>query len=146
MRLPRARCRESSFKKSSLRLNPLRRSSSSSSPSSSDGGGEECEGAAGRRRGCLAAILGRVLGAVTVDMVVDVPAPARRRAGAVVVGRVVVEVTGHGRLVDDVATGGGGSDGACSSGRDGSCSRGGRRDWWCGGRVGQGGSHSCHMW
>ena len=52
----------------------------------------------------MAAILGRVLGVVTVVVVVDVPAPARRRAGAVVVGRDLVEVTGRGRLVDGVGT------------------------------------------
>ena len=52
----------------------------------------------------MAAILGRVLGVVTVDVVVDVPAPARRRAGAMVVGRVLVDVTGRGRLVDGVGT------------------------------------------
>ena len=40
-----------------------------------------------------------------VDMVVDVPAPARRRAGAVVVGRVLVDVTGRVR-VEVVVTGG----------------------------------------
>ena len=37
-------------------------------------------------------------------MVVDVPAPARRPAGAVVVGRVLVDLTGRGRLVDGVGT------------------------------------------
>ena len=52
----------------------------------------------------MAATLGRVVGVVTVIVVVDVPAPARRRAGAVVVGRVLVEVTGRGRLVDGVGT------------------------------------------
>ena len=52
----------------------------------------------------MVAILGRVVGVVTVIVVVDVPAPARRRAGAVVVGRVLVEVTGRGRLVDGVGT------------------------------------------
>ena len=52
----------------------------------------------------MAAILGRVLGVVTVVVVVDVPAPACRRAGAVVVGRDLVEVTGRGRLVDGVGT------------------------------------------
>ena len=67
------------------------------------------EGTRGRRRGCLAAILGRPLGVVTVEVVVLVPAPALRRAvrgrdGAVVVvavvtGRVRVEVTRRGRLV-----------------------------------------------
>ena len=82
---------------------------SSSSPTSSDGGGEESgeggEGTRGRRRGCLAAILGRPRGVVTVEVVVVVvPAPARRRAvrgrvGAVVTGRVLVDVTGRGRLV-----------------------------------------------
>ena len=60
----------------------IRRSSSSSSPSSSDGGGEESgeggEGTRGRRRGCLAAILGRPLGVVTVEVVALVPAPALR--------------------------------------------------------------------
>ena len=51
-----------------------------------------------------------MLGVVTVDVVVDVPAPARRRVGtvvllaetvvvAVVTGRVLVDVTGRGRLV-----------------------------------------------
>ena len=52
----------------------------------------------------MAATLGRVVGVVTVIVVVDVPAPARRWAGAVVVGRVLVEVTGRGRLVDGVGT------------------------------------------
>ena len=52
----------------------------------------------------MAATLGRVVGVVTVIVVVDVPAPARRWAGAVVVGRVLVEVTGRGRLVDRVGT------------------------------------------
>ena len=52
----------------------------------------------------MAATLGRVVGVVTVIVVVDVPAPARRRAGAVVVGRDLVEVTGRGRLVDGVGT------------------------------------------
>ena len=62
-----------------------------------------------RRRGCLAAMVGRPVGVVTVEVVVRVPAPALRRAvegrgGAVVVvavvtGRVRVEVTGRGRLV-----------------------------------------------
>ena len=52
----------------------------------------------------MVAILGRVVGVVTVIVVVDVPAPARRRAGAVVVGRVLVEVTGRGRLVDGGGT------------------------------------------
>ena len=52
----------------------------------------------------MVAILGRVVGVVTVIVVVDIPAPARRRAGAVVVGRVLVEVTGRGRLVDGVGT------------------------------------------
>ena len=59
----------------------------------------------------MAAILGRVLGVVTVEVVVDVPALARRRAGtvvllagavvvvAVVTGRVLMDVTGHGLLV-----------------------------------------------
>ena len=113
IRLPRARCCTSSFNKSNRRRNPRGRSSSSSSPSSSDGGGDESgeggEGAAGRRRGCLAAILGRVLGVVTVD-VEAVPAPACRQAGTVgllggavvvvvvVTGRVLVDVTGRGRL------------------------------------------------
>ena len=65
------------------------------------GGGE---GTRGRRCGCLAAILGRPLGVVTVEVVVVVSAPARRRAvrgriGAVVTGRVLVDVTGGGRLV-----------------------------------------------
>ena len=56
-------------------------------------------------------ILGRVLGIVTVKVVVDVPAPVRRWVGtvvllagavvvvAVVTGRVLVDVTGCGRLV-----------------------------------------------
>ena len=62
-----------------------------------------------RRRGCLAAMVGRPVGVVTVEVVVRGPAPALRRAvegrgGAVVVvavvtGRVRVEVTGRGRLV-----------------------------------------------
>ena len=54
----------------------------------------------------MAAILGRVLGVITVDVVVDVPAPASRRAGTVVLlagavvvvvvtGRVRVDVTGR---------------------------------------------------
>ena len=54
----------------------------------------------------MAAIPGRVLGVVTVEVVVDVPALARRRAGtvvllagAVVTGRVLVDVTGRGLLV-----------------------------------------------
>ena len=97
------------------------------------------EGAAGRRRRCLAAILGRVLGVVTVDVVVDVPAPARRRAGAMVVGRVLVDVTGRGRLVDGVGTVVVAVTGRvlvvfwCSGG-----------DWWCRGRGGRGGAHACH--
>ena len=62
----------------------------------------------------MAAILGRPLGVVTVEVVVLVPAPALRRAlrgrvGAVVVvavvtGRVRVDVTGRGRLVVVVVT------------------------------------------
>lgn len=75
------------------------------------------EGAVGRRRGCLAAILGRAQRVVTVEVVVvDVPATARRRAGtvvllavavvvAVVTGRVLVDATGCGRLVVVVVTG-----------------------------------------
>jgi len=65
-------------------------------------------GTQGRRRGCLAAILGRPLGVVTVEVVVLVPAPALRRVVrgrvgvvmvvAVVTGRVLVDVTGRGRL------------------------------------------------
>ena len=110
LRLPRARCCASSFSKSNLRRNPVRLYSSSSSPSSLDGGGEGGEGAVERRRGCLAAILGRALGVVTVEVVVVDPAPARRRAGtvgllagavvvvAVVTGRVLVHVTGRSRL------------------------------------------------
>ena len=70
-----------------------------------------------RRRGCLAAILGRALGVVTVEVVMDVPAPARRQVGAVVLlagavvvvavmtGRVLVDVTSRGRLVVVVMTG-----------------------------------------
>ena len=58
----------------------------------------------GLRSGCLAVILRPALGVVTVDVVVDVPAPASRRVGAVVVGRVLVEVTGRSRLVDGVGT------------------------------------------
>ena len=59
-----------------------------------DGG----EGTRGRRRGCLAAMVGRPVGVVTVEVVVLVPAPALRRAvegreGAVV---VVAVVTGRG--------------------------------------------------
>ena len=59
------------------------------------GGGE---GTRGRRRGCLAATVGRPVGVVTVDVVVLVPAPALRRdvegrEGAVV---VVAVVTGRG--------------------------------------------------
>ena len=68
------------------------------------------EGALARRRGCLPAILARVLGVVTVEVVVDVPAPASRRTGtvallagavvvAVVTGRVLLDVTGTGWLV-----------------------------------------------
>ena len=63
----------------------------------------------------MAAILGRPLGVVTVEVVVLVPAPALRRAvrgrdGAVVVvavvtGRVRVDVTGRGRLVVVVVVG-----------------------------------------
>ena len=118
MRLAWAHCCASSFTKSNCRHNPRRRSSSSSSPSSSDGGGESSgdggEGARGRRRGCLAATVGRPLGVDTVEVVVLVPAPARRRAvrgrvGAVVVvavvtGRVRVDVTGWvvGRVRVDV--------------------------------------------
>ena len=59
----------------------------------------------------MTAILGRALDVVTVEVVVDVPALARRRAGtvvllagavvvvAVVTGRVLVDVKGRGRLV-----------------------------------------------
>ena len=102
IRLPRARCWASSLSKSNRRLNPRRRSSSSSSPSSSSDGGDESgdggEGTRGRRRGCLAAIVGRPVRVVTVEVVVLVPAPALRRAvegreGAVV---VVAVVTGRG--------------------------------------------------
>ena len=102
MRLPRARSCASSFNKSNRRLKPRRRSSSSSSSSSSSDGGEESgdggEGTRGRRRGCLAATVGRPVGVVTVDVVVLVPAPALRREvegreGAVV---VVALVTGRG--------------------------------------------------
>ena len=65
----------------------------------------------------MAAILGHALDVVTVEVVVDVPAPARRRAGmvvllagavvvvAVVTGRVLVDVKGRGRLVVVVVTG-----------------------------------------
>ena len=63
----------------------------------------------------MAAILGRPLAVVTVEVVVLVPAPALRRAvrgreGAVVVvavvtGRVRVDVTGRGRLVVVVVVG-----------------------------------------
>ena len=101
MRLPRARSWASSFNKSNRRLKPRPRSSSSSSSSSSDGGeesGDGGEGTRGRRRGCLAATVGRPVGVVTVDVVVLVPAPALRRdvegrEGAVV---VVAVVTGRG--------------------------------------------------
>ena len=102
MRLPRARSWASSFNKSNRRLKPRPRSSSSSSSSSSSEGGEEPgdggEGTRGRRRGCLAATVGRPVGVVTVDVVVLVPAPALRRdvegrEGAVV---VVAVVTGRG--------------------------------------------------
>ena len=101
MRLPRARSWASSFSKSNRRLKPRPRSSSSSSSSSSDGGeesGDGGEGTRGRRRGCLAATVGRPVGVVTVDVVVLVPAPALRRdvegrEGAVV---VVAVVTGRG--------------------------------------------------
>ena len=99
--------------KSNRRLNPRRRSSSSSSPSSSSDGGDESgdggEGTLGRRRGCLAAMVGRPVGVVTVEVVVLVPAPVLRRLvegreGAVVVVAVVagcvrVDVTGRGRPV-----------------------------------------------
>ena len=49
-------------------------------------------------------MVGRPVGVVTVEVVVLVPAPALRREvegreGAVVAGRVRVEVTGRGRLV-----------------------------------------------
>ena len=55
----------------------------------------------------MAAILGRPLGVVTIEVVVvNVPAPARRRAGtvvllagAVVTGRVPVDLTVRGRLL-----------------------------------------------
>ena len=52
----------------------------------------------------------RPVGVVTVEVVVLVPAPALRRAvrgreGAVVTGRVRVEVTGCGRLVVVVVVG-----------------------------------------
>ena len=72
--------------------------------------GEEGEGTRGRRRSCLAAILELPLGFVTVEVVVVVPAPARRRAvrrhvGAVVTGRFRVDVMGRGRLVVVVVTG-----------------------------------------
>ena len=63
----------------------------------------------------MAAMVGRPLGVVTVEVVVLVPAPALRRAvrgreGAVVVvavvtGRVRVEVTGRGRPVVVVVVG-----------------------------------------
>ena len=100
IRLPRARSCASSFSKSNRRRKPRPRSSSSSS-SSSDGGeesGDGGEGTRGRRRGCLAATVGRPVGVVTVEVVVLVPAPALRRAvegreGAVV---VVAVVTGRG--------------------------------------------------
>lgn len=68
--------------------------------------GEGGEGAGGRHPSCLPATLGCVLGVITVNVVVDIPAPACQRAcmvvlpaGTVVVivtGRVVVEVTGRG--------------------------------------------------
>ena len=69
--------------------------------------GDGGEGTRGRRRGCLAAMVGRPVGVVTVEVLVLVPAPALQRAvrgreGAVVVaaaGRVRVDVTGRGRLV-----------------------------------------------
>ena len=101
IRLPRARSCASSFSKSNRRRKPRPRSSSSSSSSSSDGGeesGDGGEGTRGRRRGCLAATVGRPVGVVTVEVVVLVPAPALRRAvegreGAVV---VVAVVTGRG--------------------------------------------------
>ena len=155
IRLPLARCWTSSFNKSSRRRNPLRRAWSSSSPSSSDGGGDESgeggEGAAGRCRSCFPAILGRVLGVVTVDVVVDVPAPARRRAGTVVLlaGTVVVAVTGR-VLVDSLwwarcrrHVGGGRGDWAYSGGRDGSC-LGGGSDWLCCSSGRRRSSHPCH--
>ena len=106
MRLPRARSCASSFNKSNRRLKPRRRSSSSSSSSSSSDGGEESgdggEGTRGRRRGCLAATVGRPVGVVTVEVVVLVPAPALRREvegreGAMVVVAVVAG-RGLGRL------------------------------------------------
>ena len=144
IRLPRARSCASSFNKSNRRRKPRPRSSSSSSSSSSDGGeesGDGGEGTRGRRRGCLAATVGRPVGVVTVEVVVLVPAPARRRAvegreGAVVVvavvtgrglgclelavvvvavGRVRVEVTGRvwvAVVVGAVVTEGGGGGGA----------------------------------
>ena len=142
MRLPRARSCASSFSKSNRRRKPRPRSSSSSSSSSSDGGeesGDGGEGTRGRRRGCLAATVGRPVGVVTVEVVVLVPAPALRRAvrgreGAVVVavvtgrglgclelvvvvvavGRVWVEVTGRvwvAVVVGAVVTEGGGGGG-----------------------------------
>ena len=107
MRLPRARSCASSFSKSNRRRKPRPRSSSSSSSSSSSDGGEESgdggEGTRGRRRGCLAATVGRPVGVVTVEVVVLVPAPALRRAvegreGAVVVVVAVVTGRGLGRL------------------------------------------------
>ena len=56
------------------------------------------------------AMVERPVGVVTVEVVVLVPAPALRRAvrgreGAVVTGRVRVEVTGCGRLVVVVVVG-----------------------------------------
>ena len=54
-------------------------------------------------------------GVVTAEVVVVVPAPARRR---VVRGRVGAVVTGRDR---SRSAGGGDGDGACSGGRDGSC-------------------------
>ena len=55
-------------------------------------------------------MVGRPVGVVTVEVVVLVPAPALRREvegreGAVVAGRVRVEVTGRGRLVVVVVVG-----------------------------------------
>ena len=59
----------------------------------------------------MTAVLGRVLGVVTVEVEVDVTAPTWQRAGtvvllagavvvvAVVTGHVLVDVTGRGRLV-----------------------------------------------
>ena len=95
----------------------------------------------------MPATLGLVLGVVTVDVVVDVPAPARRRAGTVVLlARTVVVAVVTGRDGSWSAGrrrhGGGRSDGSGSSGSDGSCLGGGRDGLCNSGRRCC--SHPCH--